>query len=232
MARKLRNRKALELSICIDIGSLCLARQPAGWNRCGKANRAVGLRHVRGTCVFAETTLRARVGATTGLVAIEHRDASGSRIEQWVELATISMPRGGQRWLFVCPVTGGRARKLHRHPGSRQFCSRQGLPEPVSYQCQRDSGAKRVMRQIWELRRRMGTKGSLFEAFDKPADMADAEFTRHAQRYLELADRLDFTNRGLKLKRAGRPPQAEVVAERVRVPSVGNTDFPVAPTVA
>ena len=128
------------------------------------------------------------------------------------------MPRGGQRWLFVCPVTGGHARKLYRYEGSRQFCSRQGLPGPTSYHCQRDAGAKRVMRQIWELRRRIGAKGALLEAFDKPADMADAEFIRYARRYLELADRLEFTIHGLKFKRAAYGRQAAVLAERGLLP--------------
>jgi hypothetical protein len=93
-----------------------------------------------------------------------------------------------------------------------------GLDEPVTYHCQRDAGAKRVMRQIWELRRRIGANGALLEAVDKPADMADAEFIRYARRYLELADRLNFTIHGLKLKRAGRAPQAAVPAERGLLP--------------
>lgn len=208
MAGKTRNRIPLELSTWIDIDSLGLARHPKGWVGRGKSVRATRLQHLRGAVVFAETTLRAQINPAGGLVVIEHCDAHGARIEQSVELAAAPMPRGGQRWFFACPVTGGHARKLYRFPGSQQFCSRKGLPAPITYHCQRDSGAKRVMRQIWELRRRLGDKGTLFSVLDKPDEMSNAEYIQHASRYLELADRLEFSTTGIKVKakrRRSRP---------------------------
>jgi len=218
MAGKARNRVPLELATCISIDSLSLARQPKGWNSRGRAMRSVSLRHSRGAHTVAMTSLYAEIAPTSGTVKVEHQTDDGQRFKQSVDIEPIPTGNGGHRWLLVCPVTGGHARKLYRYPGSRLFCSRMGLAEPVTYHCQRDAGAKRVMRQIWELRHRIGAKGALLQAFDKPAGMADAEFIRYARRYLELADRLDFTIHGLKLKRAGRAPQAAVQAERGLLP--------------
>ena len=197
MAGKAINRKPLECAYYIGIDSLSLARQPMGWNRGGKATRSIRIHWQGGD----RTILSAEIRATTGLVTIEHHDANGLLIEQSVELATIPMPRGGQKWLFVCPVTGGHARKLYRYPGSGQFCSRKGLFELVTYRCQRDSGAKRVMRQIWEIRGRLRARGGLFMPFDQPDDMSLAEFIHHAGRYLVLANRLDFSTHGIKFRR-------------------------------
>ncbi|WP_133000240.1 hypothetical protein [Luteimonas arsenica] len=202
MAGKARNRKPLEWATFIGIDSLSLARQPAGWNRRGEARRVVGIRHLRGGSAIAETILRAEVGVTAGLLTIEHRGADGMKIEQSVELAPIAMPRGGQRWCFVCPVTGGLARKLYRYPGLWHFCSRKGLPEPVTYGCQRDSAAKRTMRQIWELRERLGDKGPLLGSLAEPDGMSEAEFLRHVRRYLQLASRLNFSPHGIKMRKA------------------------------
>ncbi|RYG99590.1 MAG: hypothetical protein EON58_03360 [Alphaproteobacteria bacterium] len=202
MAGKSRNRKPLELAAFIGIESLCLARQPAGWNRRSKATRAVGVHHRRGGHTVGDTILRAEVGATAGMVAIEHLGADGMKIEQYVKIAPVAMHHGGQRWLFVCPVTGDHARKLYRYPGSRLFCSRKGLSEPVTYRCQRDSGAKRVMRQLWEVKGRVGAKGGLLGAFDQPDHMSNRDYIRHASRYLELASRLDLSTREFKFRRA------------------------------
>jgi hypothetical protein len=124
------------------------------------------------------------------------------RIEQAVRLEPVPQHFGGHQWLFLCPITGMRARKLYRQSGMQRFCSRRGLPEPVTYRCQRDSAANRVMRQIWELRDRLGDKGPLLGSLAKPDDMSDAEFVRHVRRYLELASQLDFSIHGIKMKRA------------------------------
>jgi hypothetical protein len=202
MAGKSQNRKSLESAVYIAVDSLDLARMPAGWEKRGKAIRAVMVQHRCRNRTDAETELRAVVEKTAGVAVLEHRGADGMLIEQCVGLAAVPQHFGGQRWFFVCPVTGSRARKLYRYPGMRTFCSRRGLSEPVTYRCQRDSGAKRVVRQIWEVRGRLGAKGGLLSAFDKPDGMNDAEFFRHLSRYLQLASRLDFSADGIKMKRA------------------------------
>lgn len=201
MAGKARNRKPLELAAYLPIESLTLARMPARWAEHGAAKRAVTIQHRYGGGTVAETRIHAVVERTAGVAMIQHRGVDGARIEQSLGLAPVAQHFGGQRWFFVCPVTGERARKLYLYPGSRQFCSRRGLPEPVTYHCQRDSGAKRVMRQIWELRHQIGVKGPLLGAFDKPYGMSDAEFIRRAGRYLNLAGRLDLSTREFKFRR-------------------------------
>jgi hypothetical protein len=57
------------------------------------------------------------------------------------------------------------------------------------------------MRQIWEVRRRIGVTGSLLGAFDRPSNMTEAEFIRRTARYLELANRLDLSTREFKFRR-------------------------------
>lgn len=201
MAGKARNRKPLESAVLLAVDILALARMPAGWAKHGKATRAVTIQHRHGRRTIAETRVHAVVERTAGVAMIQHSDIDGTRIKQSLGLAPVAQHFGGQRWFFVCPVTGDRARKLYWYPGLQQFCSRRGLPEPATYHCQRDSGAKRVMRQIWELRRRIGVNGPLLGAFDKPGGMSDAEFIRYGCRYLELASRLDLSNREFRFRR-------------------------------
>ena len=201
MAGKARNRKPLESAVFLAVEILDLARMPAGWAERGKATRVATIQHRHGRRTIAETRVHAVVERAAGVATIQHRGVDGTRIEQSLGLAPVAQHFGGQRWFFVCPVTGERARKLYLYPGSRQFCSRRGLPEPVTYHCQRDSGAKRVMRQIWELRHQIGVKGPLLGAFDKPYGMSDAEFIRRAGRYLNLAGRLDLSTREFKFRR-------------------------------
>jgi hypothetical protein len=202
MAGKARNRKPLEQALYLSIDCLHLVRMPAGWDRRGKATRSVRVQHRRRNQTVAETDLHAEIETSAGVALLKHRGVDGMVIEQSVRLEPVSQHFGGQRWFFICPITGARARKLHRQAGMRWFCSRQGLPEPVTYRSQRDSAAQRTMRQIWELRDRLGDRGWLLGALAKPEDMDDMEFCRYVFRYLELASRLDFSIHGLKVKRA------------------------------
>lgn len=186
----------------LSIENLDLARMPAGWDKRGKAVRAVRVYHRRRGRTVAETKLSGEIESTAGIALLEHRGADGMLIEQSIRLEPVPQHFGGQRWFFVCPVTGNRARKLYRYPGLRQFCSRKGLPESVTYSCQRDSAAKRTMRQIWELRGRLGDKGPLLGSLANPDGMSEAEFLRHVRRYLQLASRLNFSIHGIKMKKA------------------------------
>jgi len=201
MTGKARNRKPLETATCLCIDSLGLARMPAGWSERGKAIRAVRVLHQRRGRTVSETELHAEVEAAGGKVRLEHRGTDGALIEQLVQLEPVAQHFGGQRWFFCCPVTGDRARKLYRYPGMLGFCSRRGLPDPVTYRSQRDSGAERVMRQIWELRAKLGDKNWMLGRLDKPDDMVDAEFHRYVVRYLELTRQLDCSIHGFRMKR-------------------------------
>lgn len=186
----------------LPVDCLHLARMPAGWDRRGKATRVVGIHHRCRNRAVAETDLHAEIDKSAGVALLKHRGTDGMRFEQSVRLEPVPQHFGGQRWFFVCPVTGNRARKLYRYPGMSGFCSRAGLPEPVTYRCQRDSAAKRTVRQIWELRDRLGDKGWLLGALAQPEGMDDVEFFRYVFRYRELASRLDFSIHGIKMKRA------------------------------
>jgi hypothetical protein len=201
MAGKARNRQPLESAMYLSIDCLHLARMPAGWNKRGKATRAVRVQHRCRNRTVAETLIRAEIGDMTGTALLEHRGSDAALIEQSVGLEPLPQHFGGQRWFFVCPVTGNRARKLYRYPGMSGFCSRAGLPAPVTYRCQRDSAAQRAMRQIWELRDRLGDKSWLLGSLAKPENMDDVEFCRYVFRYLQLASRLDFSIHGIKLRR-------------------------------
>lgn len=201
MAGKSRNRKPLEGAAYISVDCLSLARMPAGWDARGPARRDVRIEHRFGSRIRAETVLRAAVEKTAGAAVLEHRSADGTVIEQSVGLEAVPQHFGGHRWFFVCPVTGSRARKLYCFPGMRTFCSRRGLSGSITYRSQRDSGAKRVMRQIWELRGRLGAGGRLFDAFERPHGMCEKEFLRCLIRYLELSGRLELSVDGIKIKR-------------------------------
>lgn len=201
MATKLRSRKHLEAAIYLSIDCLSLARMPAGWRKRGKVMRAVKIQHRLHNRTTAETDLRAEFDETAGAVTLKHRGIDGMVIEHSVLLEPIRQHFGGQRWFFLCPRTGARARKLYRYPGMLEFSSRLGLQAQVSYRSQRDSGAKRVMRQIWDLRAKVGDTHCLLGTLDQPQGMSGAEYIRYAIRYLELADRLDFSTRGFNLRR-------------------------------
>ena len=197
----MRNRKPIEAATYLSIDCLDLARMPAGWHKHGKAVRAVKIQHRRHNRAVAETELQVEFDDAAGAVALKHRGVDGMLFEHSLRLEPVPQHFGGRRWFFACPITGTRARKLYRFPGMHQFSSRKGLPAQVIYRNQRDSGAKRVMRQIWELRAKVGDTRCLLGTLDHPEGMSDAEYSRYAIRYLQLADRLDFSTRGIKLRR-------------------------------
>ena len=216
MAAEMRNRKPIEAATYLSIDCLSLARMPAGGHKHGKAVRAVKIRHRLQNLTVAETDLQAEFDQTGGAVALKHRGVDGMFFEHSVRLEPVPQHFGGQRWFFVCPRAGARARKLYRYPGMLEFSCRQGLPTNVTYHCQRDSGAKRVMRQIWQLRAKVGDTRCLLGTLDQPEGMSDAKYIRHAIRYLQLADRLDFSTRGIKLRRtpSGRPTEGHPAPSR------------------
>lgn len=64
---------------------------------------------------------------------------------------------GGQRWWWVCPLTGRRVFKLYLPLGGWQFWSRQGYR--LGYACQRETKADRRMRRARRLHRALGGDG-------------------------------------------------------------------------
>src|SRR5688500_13962672 len=113
MAGKSRNRIPLESAMYLSIDCLHLARMPAGWHRRGKAIRELKVHHQRWGHIVAETRLSAEIQETAGVVSLKHHGVDGWPIAQTLDLEPVPQPFGGQRWFFVCPVTGMRARKLY-----------------------------------------------------------------------------------------------------------------------
>jgi hypothetical protein len=91
---------------------------------------------------------RPRVGFGLGLGAEEpfvqlFYDNAGRMVRQTVRLVQTRPHFGGQRWWFVCPVTGERVAKLYLSPGGRGFVGR--LAADLTYLSCRESGRYRAV---------------------------------------------------------------------------------------
>ncbi len=99
-----------------------------------------------------------------------HYHRNRSPVDYRVSLTTTRPNFGGVRWWFVCPVTGGRAAKLHLPSGSDIFASRQAFD--LAYRSQNKTSSDRLLSKAQETRRRFGGSGSLLDPFpDKPKGM-------------------------------------------------------------
>jgi len=78
-----------------------------------------------------------------------------------VKLTTTKPNYGGLRWWFLCPITDRRVAKLYTSPGQPLFASREALG--LSYQSQRECEAGRKLDRAYELRRKLGRRGSIEE---------------------------------------------------------------------
>ncbi len=149
---------------------------------------------------MGETTLRATIGPTVGSLKIEHRHADGEAFDQHIDLVSLERHFGGRVWFFVCPATGKRARRLYLWPEQGRFSHRLAASAPPTYASQRVGGANRVMRSIWAIRRKLDADGGLLSSFDKPDWMSQKRFIAYTRRYLILAERLDLTMKGYRLR--------------------------------
>lgn len=196
----MQTRPKIESVLHLSIDCLDLAGCQVG-QRC-EAFRAAKVLHQRGERTLGETTFRATIGPATGIMKIEHRGTQGGAFEQHLELASIERHFGGRTWFFVCPMTGKRARKLHLWPEHGRFCHRLAASVPATYASQRVGGVERVIRSIWAVRRKLDADGGLLSSFEKPDWMPQRQFIAYSRRYLMLADRLDFTIKGFRLRKS------------------------------
>ena len=194
-------RPKIESALLLPISCLDLAGHQVGQNF--EAIRVAKLIHRRGRQLAGETSSRATIGRTTGIMSLAHRGAHGRTFEQHLELTSLERHFGGRSWFFVCPLTGKRARKLYLWPEHGQFCHRLASSVPATYASQRVGGIQRVFLSIWAVRRKLEAKGGLLSSFEKPDWMPQRQFIAYSWRYLQLADRLDFTTKGFSLRKRG-----------------------------
>jgi hypothetical protein len=96
-------------------------------------------------------------------------------VVETVRLA-ISRPRfGGVRWLFICPCSNRRVRKLYLPFGARRFASRRY--HRLAYRSQRASWYDRAIDQAFKIRRRLGNAGAVGDPFPvRPKGMHRATY--------------------------------------------------------
>lgn len=160
-----------------------------GWRwseRHGDATRAGALEYSRLGILVGKVNYQATIGPQSGQMSLEcsFADEPHPTMEH-VEIASVPNTWGGRHWFLVCPLTGRRARKLHRWPGLG-FSHREASPVPPTYACQRDSGMARTSRAMHTIRKRLGGVPGKTE---KPTGMPRRTFYRLSMRYVELHER-------------------------------------------
>lgn len=70
-------------------------------------------------------------------------NCNGAPVTQTIILTRSTPNFGGERWWFVCPLTGARVRALYLPPGAKLWGSRGG--HDLVYQSQRESGRDRAV---------------------------------------------------------------------------------------
>lgn len=160
-----------------------------GWKwseRYGDATRAGSLEYTRRGAITGRVVYKAKIGRETGTLSLECSfGCEGPPTAEVIDMVSVPNAWGGRHWFFVCPLTGRRARKLHRWPGSC-FSHREASPISPVYASQRDSGLGRTARAMQEIRDRLG---GVPGKFDKPKGMPWRTYYRLCMRYVELHDR-------------------------------------------
>lgn len=70
-------------------------------------------------------------------------NCNGAPVTQTITLMRSTPNFGGERWWFVCPISGARVRALYLPPGAKLWGSRGG--HDLVYQSQRESGRDRAV---------------------------------------------------------------------------------------
>lgn len=167
-----------------------------GWRwseRYGDASRLGALEYSRLGVVVGKVNYGAAIGPESGMLSLECSFADEPRpTVEHVGIVSVPNPWGGRHWFFLCPLTGRRARKLHRWPGLG-FGHREASPLPPVYACQQDSGIARTARAMHAVRNRLGgVPGKV----GRPPGMPLRTFLRLTMRYVDLHDRFWRSTRG------------------------------------
>jgi len=120
-------------------------------------------------------------------VSPDYRTGEQHEIDDRVRLVATRPPFGGQRWWFVCPAEGRRARKLYLPLGRRLFRSRHAYR--LGYASQREAVHDRAMRRARKLRRRLGGDPMDDHYPERPSRMRWATYDRLVDK-LVAADRV------------------------------------------
>lgn len=79
---------------------------------------------------------------------------SQKRIDYKIRLSRSKANYGGERFWFLCPVTGKRVSKLYLHPGGDIFASRHAYG--LAYRTQSESWEYRAVSKKWKIVRKAG----------------------------------------------------------------------------
>lgn len=132
--------------------------------------------------------------------------------EQHVSLAAISQPFGGERWWFVCHVTGGHVSKLYLPRGSVRFASR--AAHRLGYRSQRETPQARNRTRVFKRQARLGEVTGIGFMPAKPKGMHWATYEREAARIAadEAACQMDAQLMLARLNRRSLP-MADVIRQ-------------------
>ena len=160
-----------------------------GWKwseRYGEAMRSGALEYKQRGVVIGRVIYKAAIGQESGKLSLDCSFGhEASPAVELIDIVSVANPWGGRHWFFVCPLTGRRARKLHRWPGLG-FSHREASPVPPVYSCQQNSGIARTAAAMHAIRKRLGgVPGKV----TRPAGMPRRAFLRLTMRYVALHDR-------------------------------------------
>ena len=118
-----------------------------------------------------------------GVYRIKSGSGEWQKFEYPIELQSTSLPWGGLRWWFTCPLIlgddacGRRVAKLYLPPGQRFFGCRHCYN--LTYSSQQEGVADRLMRKARKIRARLGASNSFMEPIlFKPKNMHQKTFDR------------------------------------------------------
>ncbi|ACA17776.1 hypothetical protein M446_3386 [Methylobacterium sp. 4-46] len=138
----------------------------------------------------ASVTSSATLGQDRGHVRLLYRTTRRrtlSEHDETVAVLATPQPLGGQRWWFLCPLTGRRTSRLDLPLGATGFAARQAYR--LAYRSQRESPRNRAISRAFKLRHQLGdSDGAIGDGLDKPKSMHAATFQRKIARHQRAED--------------------------------------------
>jgi hypothetical protein len=114
-----------------------------------------------------------------------------SGIAQYVSLASVPKPYGGQQWYLLCPVTFRRVSVLWCPYGARKFASRHAYRN-AAYNTQFLDPTQRCWRELRRVAKRLGsTDPDDYDLPEKPKWMRWSTYERLADRHDAANEKLD-----------------------------------------
>lgn len=201
-------RPVVEDVLCLEVNLL----RREGLLRAGPQRSGVISWHraftgeVSNSVAFRIQTADAR-GTLALLFEMTSADGSTASIHCCVDLRATLQQFGGQRWWFICPLSGRRVIKLYLPSGSRTFASRHA--HRLGYLSQREMPQDRALSKTYKARERLGSVGGVGDYIERPKRMHRRTFERElakineAEAALELQTKLFVERVGRKTLRSG-----------------------------